>query len=61
MNIEQERWAEALAVERAHGEEAPAFIAERIGVLALDGDEKGIERWLGIAALVDALRQSTIQ
>lgn len=53
---DQERWAEALAVERQHGEDAPRFIAERIGALALAGDLEGIERWKEIAAQLDMLR-----
>jgi len=52
----QERWAEALSVEEIHGDTAPAFIAERIGALALQGDEAGVERWRQIAARLDQLR-----
>src|SRR3546814_4758242 len=52
---EQERWAEALAVHRRHGESAPLFVAERIGALALAGDVAGIRRWREIAARLDQL------
>lgn len=58
MTPEQECWAEALAVERLHGEGAPKHIAERIGALALAGDMKGVERWKEIAARLDELRRS---
>jgi protein-disulfide isomerase-like protein with CxxC motif len=53
---EQERWAEALAIERLHGEGAPRWIAERIGTLALAGDDAGVERFREIAARLDQLR-----
>ncbi|MGN6277700.1 MAG: DUF6961 family protein [Sphingomonas sp.] len=59
MTPEQERWAEALAIERQHGEDAPQFIAERIGALALAGDQEGIERWKAIATKLDEIRRST--
>ncbi len=55
MSPEQERWAEALAVERQHGARGPAFIAERIGALALVGDVEGVERWRAIATKYDQL------
>ena len=45
MTPDQERWAEALKVEQIHGDSAPAYVAERIGALALDGDLDGVERW----------------
>lgn len=54
---ERELWACALLVEREHGAEAVAFIAERVGALALAGDAAGVERWRAIAAKLDALRQ----
>ena len=56
MTPNQERWAEALAVERQHGEDVPRFIAERIGALALAGDMEGVERWREIATRLDQLR-----
>jgi hypothetical protein len=49
MTLEQERWAEALLVESQQGAEAFAFVAERIGALALQGDVDGVERWKAIA------------
>ena len=56
MTPDQERWAEALAVERQHGNNAPGFIAERVGALALAGDIRGVERWREIATKLDQLR-----
>jgi hypothetical protein len=56
---EQERWAEALALERRYGEDAPKVIAARIAALALTNDRKGVERWKEIATKLDALRHST--
>jgi hypothetical protein len=54
---QHERWAEALLIEKTHGDDAPRWIAERIGALALDGDEDGIARFRTIAALLDQLRR----
>jgi hypothetical protein len=59
LSPEQERWAEALAVERQHGEDAPRFVAERIGELALAGDMKGVLRWREIASRLDEIRRFT--
>lgn len=56
MTPAEERMAEALAVERMHGDRAPVFVAERIGALALAGDMEGVERWRQIAAQLDQLR-----
>lgn len=58
---ERERWAEALAVQRQHGDAADHFIAERIGALALIGDEAGVARWREIAVRLDRLRAGTLQ
>ena len=55
MTPDQERWAEALAVEKQHGSDAPRWIAERIGALASAGDTVGIERFREIAARLDQL------
>ena len=54
MTPDEERWAEALAIERLHGDKAPVWVAERIGALALAGDTAGVARFKEIAArLVD--------
>lgn len=55
MTFEQERWAEALAVDRLRGPRAPLHVAERTGALALAGDLAGIARWKEIAARFDLL------
>lgn len=58
---QQERWAEALMVEREHGDDAPRVIAERIGTLATEGDFDGVARWRAIAERLSQLRQSPMQ
>ena len=60
MTPEQERWAEALAVERAHGEGSLAFIADRARALALLGDGDGVQRWRDIAAKFDELQAARL-
>lgn len=47
----EERWAEALAIERQYGDGGPAYIAERLGALAIAGDEAGVARFRAIADL----------
>jgi len=49
MTAEKELWACALAIEKEHGEQAAVWIAERIGILAIEGDIEGIARWKAIA------------
>lgn len=61
MNRSQEIMAEALWVERTQGDDGPAFIASRIGALALTGDAAGIERWKAIAAAYQRLQGGTAQ
>ncbi len=56
MTPDQERWAEALAIERLHGDRAPVWVAERIGALALAGDAAGVERFQQIAKRLGELR-----
>jgi hypothetical protein len=53
---EQFRWAEALAIERQHGADAPNWIAKRIGALALAGDDAGVTRLRVLACCLDQLR-----
>ena len=59
MNPEHERWAEALMIERQHGEAAPLVIADRVRALAQEGDEAGVLRWLDVASRYDQLRNDT--
>jgi hypothetical protein len=58
---EQERWAEALAVDRQYGDQAHVHIAERIGALAVEGDMAGVQRWKQIAARLDQLWRGAVQ
>lgn len=52
---EEERWAEALAVVRDHGEGAVLHAIERVAALSLAGDMAGVVRWQAIAAKLDQL------
>lgn len=45
-----ELWAVAAETVRQHGDGTPVFVADRIGALVLDGDERGVEAWKSIAA-----------
>lgn len=58
---DQWRWAEALAIERMHGDRAPVWIAERIGALALAGDMEGVQRMREIAVRLDKLMRGPAQ
>ena len=55
MNSDQERWAEALMIERQHGADSPRWVAERIGALALEGDMAAVERFRQIATCIEQL------
>ncbi|WP_298672581.1 hypothetical protein [uncultured Sphingomonas sp.] len=57
MTSEQERLAEALAIERIHGEGAALYVAERIGALVVAGEADGVERFREIAAVLDRLQR----
>lgn len=46
---DQERWAEALQIEKMYGPKAAAFIAERIATLGRAGDAAGETRFRAIA------------
>ena len=50
MLTEWELWAVATQTLRQHGEQAPLFVAERIGALVLAGDSAGVATWGAIAA-----------
>lgn len=58
MTPDEERWAEAMTIERMYGERAPHWIAERIGALALDGDVAGVARFRAIAARIALLHDN---
>lgn len=55
MTPDQERWAEALAIEKWKGDDAPRYVAERIGALTLEDDEAGVQRFREIAVRLDLL------
>lgn len=59
MTLKRERWIEALTIERIHGDDAPKWVAERIGALVLEGDMDGIARFKEVAARLDQLRRPT--
>ncbi len=48
-------WAAALSIQRQHGADAPRFVAERLGALALAGDAAGIAAFKAIAIRLDQL------
>jgi len=53
---EEERWAEALAVERLHGRDAASHAAARVADLSGAGDAVAGARWRAIASCIEALR-----
>ena len=55
MTLDQERWAEALMVNRIHGARAPHHVADRIAALKYAGDTAGVARWREIALRLDQL------
>lgn len=55
MTLDQERWAEALAIEQQYGEDTSRWIAERVGALAIEGDWEGVVRFREIASRLDQL------
>jgi hypothetical protein len=61
MTPDRERMAEALAIEKAHGENAPVWIASRVGALALAGDAAGVDRFKAIASAYQSLRWGRVQ
>ena len=61
MTPDEERWAEALAIERIHGDRALVWVAERIGALALASDDAGVQRFKEIAARLDQITRGARQ
>ena len=55
MTEDEFRWAEAWTIYRTHGDRAELWLAERVGSLALAGDEAGVERFRQIASKLDAI------
>ena len=60
MTPDQERWAEALAIEKWKGADAPAFIAERLATLSRAGDAAGVQRFRAIETRFEQLSGSEI-
>jgi len=58
MLSEWELWACANQVQQTHGEQAPHYVAEQLGALALAGDAQGIKTWKEIARRIDVLRRT---
>lgn len=56
MTPDEERWAEALAIERWKGPNAAAYIAERIATLGAAGDLAGVERFVAIRTRFEQLQ-----
>lgn len=55
MLTEWELWAVAATVIRQHGDGVESFVAERIGALALAGDQDGVAAWRQVAQRVARL------
>lgn len=49
MLSDKELWACANQVTKMRGDDAPRFVAEQIGALALEGDAQGVATWKAIA------------
>ena len=56
MTPDEERWAEALAIKKQHGDEVLPFVAVRIFELGQAGDAEGVQRWFEILTKVHDLR-----
>lgn len=61
MTQDEERWAEALAVERLHSGRATVWVAERNRSLNLVGDTVGGERFQPIAHRLAALHRTRVK
>lgn len=57
---DEERWAEALAIIRIHGDRAEAFISERVASLAAQGQADGVARLEAIATRITQLRAGPV-
>lgn len=53
----EERWAEALAIERIHGDTAHDWVIDRITQLGADGDAAGVARFMEIIDRLDQLAE----
>jgi hypothetical protein len=57
MTPDEERWAEALAIERIHGDGAHDWVVGRLVELAAEHDTGGVARYLEIIDRLDQLRE----
>ena len=57
MNRDQQLWGVALWVEREHGDDGPAYIADQVTCLALIGDVSGVAMWRKVAERYDQLQR----
>jgi hypothetical protein len=58
ITVDEERWAEALTIERIHGDGAVDWIVERMVDLASCGDDAGVARFMEIIDRLDKLQAS---
>ncbi|WP_414712644.1 DUF6961 family protein [Sphingopyxis sp.] len=49
MDAAREAWIRAFDVERAHGDDAEAFVARLIEAARADGDDSGFAMWASVA------------
>jgi hypothetical protein len=56
MLTDWELWACANQVHQTQGENAPHYVAEQLGALALAGDTDGIRTWQEIARRIEVLK-----
>ena len=61
MTPDQERWAEALAIKRMHGDQAEAWVADRMTALSASGDYAGVERFRLFLDRLGQLDGGTVQ
>lgn len=58
MTSDQVMLGAALAMLKRYGDQAPLKVAERIGELAVDGDEMGVAVWTAIAGRMEEILRS---
>ena len=62
MTEDQVMWGAAVMLIKQHGDLAPVKVAERIGQVAMQGDDEGVVVWRAVAAHMDAiLRAGSVQ
>jgi hypothetical protein len=61
MTPDEEHWADALAIERIHGDSAVDWLIDRITELVADNERDGVARYLDIIDRLDQLRKRSAQ